>query len=101
MYYECIICYVDDVIFIIEDTLLNMKGIQTKFKLKGNKTEEPYMYLAAYLSNITRVDGKVCWSMSSDKYYVTDMTNVESVLENRGLRFLQKCVTPIRCGYCP
>ena len=47
MYYEYLICYVDDVIFISDDPLHTMKCVQPKFKLKGDKIEEPDMYLGA------------------------------------------------------
>ena len=59
------------------------------------------MYLGAYLSKITNIDVQDCWDMSSDKYCTAAVTNVESVLEKRGLRFLPKCVTPLICGYRP
>ena len=38
--------------------------------------------------------------MSYEKYCTTAVTNVNSFLENHGLRFLPKCVTPMSCGYC-
>ena len=78
-----------------------MKVIQVKFKLKGYKIEEPDMYLYAELSNMTNVDGKYCWYMSSDKYCTSAVNNVESVLENYGLRLTPKCFTPLSCGYRP
>ena len=78
-----------------------MKGIQAKFKMKGGNMEEPDMYLGAELSKMTNVDGKECWDISSDKYCTSAVTNVESVLENCGLRLLPKCVTPTSCGYRP
>ena len=39
--------------------------------------------------------------MYYDKYCMAVVTNVESVLENFGLRLPLKCVTPLRCGYYP
>ena len=39
--------------------------------------------------------------MSSEKYCTAEVTNVESVLEKRGLRLSLKCVTPLSCGYRP
>ena len=41
MYYEYVICYVDDFICIIDDSLCTMKSIKDKLKLKGGKIEEP------------------------------------------------------------
>ena len=53
-----------------------MKGIQAKFKLKGDKLKEPDMYLDTYLSNMTNIDGQECWGISSDKYCMEAVTNV-------------------------
>ena len=39
--------------------------------------------------------------MSSDHYCRAVVTNVESVLEKRGLRLPLKFVTPLSCGYFP
>ena len=39
MYYECVICYVDDVICISYYPICTMKCIQAKFKIKGYKIE--------------------------------------------------------------
>ena len=48
---------------------------------------------------MTNVDGQAFRDISSDKYCVPEGTNVEFFLKNRGLRFLPKCVTPIRYGF--
>ena len=69
-----------------------MKGIQAKFKLKGDKLKEPDMYLDTYLSNMTNIDGQECWAMSYEKYCTSSVTNVEFVLEKRGLMLLMKYV---------
>ena len=101
MHYEYVLFYVYGVLCISYDPILNMKGIQAKFKLKGYKIEEPDMQLGADLSNITNFDGQDCWDISFDNYCTAAVTNVESVLEKLGLRFPPKCVTPMSCGYCP
>ena len=59
------------------------------------------MYLGAYLSKMTNIYGQECWAMYSDKYCTAAVTDVECVLENHGLRFPPKCVTPLSCGYVP
>ena len=78
-----------------------MKGIQARLKLKGGEIEEPDTYLGADFSNMTNIDGQECWDMYSDKYCMEEVTNMESVLGNRGLRLPPKCVTPLRFVYCP
>ena len=59
------------------------------------------MYLGADLSKMTNLNGQEYWDMSSDNYCTAVVTNVEYVLENRGLRLLPKYVTPLSYGYCP
>ena len=58
------------------------------------------MYLGTYLSNMNNIDSQELWAMYSDKYCTSAVINVESVLENCGLIFLPKRVSPLRCGHC-
>ena len=101
MYYEYVLFYVDDVLCISNDPICTMEVIQAKFKLKGEKIEEPDMYLGAQFSKMTIVNGQECWAMSSENNCTAAVTNVESILENCGLRLPPECVTPLRCGYRP
>ena len=48
---------------------------------------------------MTNFNGQDCWAISSDKYCTAAVTNVEYVLEERGLTLPPKYVTPLRCGY--
>lgn len=68
VYYEYILCYVDDVLRISDDPMKTMKCINKFFTIKGDKIEEPDMYLEAQLSKIENEDGQLCWEMSSEKY---------------------------------
>ena len=68
MYYEYVLCYVDDVLSISDEPLCTMKVIQAKFKLKEYEISEPNMYICTYLSNMTNIDGQECWAMYSYKY---------------------------------
>ena len=101
MYYEYVICYVDDIMFISDDPLHIMKDIQDRFKIKGDKIGEPAIYPGEKLSKITNANGQGFWDMSSDKYFMAAVTNVEYVLEKWGLRFPSKYVTPMSCSYLP
>ena len=100
-YWEYILCYVDDLLCIHEDPSIALKQIQTNFKFKDDKMEEPKVYLGGDLSKIDNVEGKPCWSMSSDKYCSALVKNVEQVLKNKNLRLQSKCVAPLRHGYKP
>ena len=45
VYYEYVLCYVDDLLCISYEPLFTMKGIHAKFKLKGDNAEELDMHL--------------------------------------------------------
>ena len=66
-YYEMVFCYIDDILSISHDSESSLRGLQSTFKLKDDKVEEPEMYLGAQLGKM-QIDGADCWTMSSDKY---------------------------------
>eukprot|EP00957_Ditylum_brightwellii_P156078 11879998-Ditylum_brightwellii.AAC.1 len=100
-YYKYVVCYVYDVLCISGDPMITMKGIQGKFKLKGNKIKEPDIYLGAKMSKMTNVDGIECWAFLSDQYCAAVVSNVEPILEKKGLRLSSKYVTLLLCDYKP
>ena len=100
-YYKMILCYVDDVISILHDTIKTMKGIQHKFKLKDDKIAEPENYLGTGLSNMVTANGRKCWSMSPEKYCKAAVLNVEHELNEEGKRLPTKCKTPLKSGSRP
>ena len=53
-----------------------MKVIQDKFKLKGYKIDESDVYLDAYFSKTTNLDGQEFWAVSYDKYCTASVTNM-------------------------
>ena len=76
-YWEYVLCYVDDVLCISKNLMHTMKGIQSKFKFKNDKTEKPDVYLGADLYTMDKDQGDKCWAMSSDKYCAAMVKNVE------------------------
>ena len=51
-YYECVLCYVDNILSISHCPDVTMDGIRARFTLKNNKVEEPTNYLGAQLSKM-------------------------------------------------
>ena len=49
-YYEMILCYMDNVISISHVPMDAINGIKQTFKLKGDKAEEPEMYLGGNIA---------------------------------------------------
>ena len=100
-YYEMVLTYVDDVISISEAPMNVIEGIKAIFKLKGDKAEVPDMYLGGSIAKAVTSVGTECWTLSSEKYVKTAVTNVEESLARTGLRLPSKCLTPIMSGYHP
>ena len=100
-YYEMILCYVDDVISISEKPMRAIEGIQSIFKLKGDKAEIPDMYLGAGIEQVETASGTKCWTMTSEKYVKTAVTNVELKLAEDKQRLPSNCKTPFSSDYHP
>ena len=92
-YYEMALCYVDDVLVIAAEPMKTMDGIRAVFKLKGDKSEKPDMYLWASLSEIETANGTKCWTMLSEKYVKAPIDNVEARLSKSDLRLPSRCDT--------
>ena len=65
-YYEMLLVYVGDVLWISHNAEASMSGIQATFKLKGDKVEVPTNYLSAQVANKI-INGISCWTMSSEQ----------------------------------
>ena len=100
-YYELVLCYVDNVLYMSHDAMRTMKGIQRSFKLKDDKVEESETYLGAGLLKMTTANGTECWSMLSEACCNAAVTNVETKLRDEGRRLPSKCDTPMRSVYRP
>ena len=79
-YYEYVLCYVDNILCISHVHLKKIDGIKSVFKLKGEKSKPPDMYLGAVIQKVTNY-GTECWTTSSEKYLDSAINNVEEKLE--------------------
>ena len=100
-YYEMILCYVDDVISISHSPIDAIEGIKRTFTLKGDKAEEPEMYLGGNVARAETASGTQCWTLSSEKYVKTAVANVEEKLAKSRLKLPSKCAMPFVTGYHP
>ena len=94
IYYDYELFNVYDVLCISDDPLHTMKYIQSKFKLKMDKIEEPDMYLGADLSKTTNVNGQEYWDMSSENYCTAAVTNLEYVFGKAWFKVSAKVCYP-------
>ena len=99
-YYEMVLCYVDDILLILNDPHSTLMALTTTFKLKDDKIEEPEIYLGAQLEKMV-VDDVECWTMSAEKYVNASVKNVEESLAKRGLWLPTKVFKPLASDYRP
>ena len=78
-----------------------IEGIKAVFKLKGDKTEVPDMYLGASIQKLETADGTECWMIYADKYVKDAGENVKLKLPNRKYRLHYRCNTPMTTTYYP
>jgi hypothetical protein len=99
-YYEMVLCYVDDVMVISGVPSRTIEGIQSVFKLKGDKAGPPDMYLGVSLEKKKNANGIECWTLSPEKYVNAAIQNVEKKI---GILPFGKsqCPTPMRSSYHP
>ena len=90
-----VLCYVDDVLAILAAQMKTIEGIKAVFKLKGDKSEVPDMYLGASIQKVETADSTECWMMSAEKYVKAAVENVELKLSKRNCRIPYRCDTPM------
>ena len=97
-YYEYILWYVDDFLYISHDTRKPMNNIQSTLKFKNDNVEEPRFYLGAKLSK-RELNVKQVWSTLSAEYIKSSIKNLENQLKKKGNRLPAKAVTSMAQGY--
>ena len=60
-----------------------MKGVQSKFKIKNDKMEEPDIHLGVELSNMDNDSRYKFWDMSSEKYCNAMVNNFDTTLDKK------------------
>ena len=63
-YYDYMLCYVNDIICISHDSGIALGPIQAVFKIKGDKMDQPKIYLWDKVGKMI-VDGVEGWYMSA------------------------------------
>jgi hypothetical protein len=61
-----VLCNLDDVLSVSGHPLSTLQGLQSVFKLEGNKIEEPSMYLGAQFGRI-KIEGTLCCGSSTSE----------------------------------
>jgi hypothetical protein len=100
-YYEYVLIYVDDILAISCDARPILEEIQRTFKLKNDKIEAPDFYLGAKIQ-LKPINGRMCWTMTSQEYVKAAVRNVEETLKNTRRRLPTANIdTPMNITYTP
>jgi len=108
VYWEYVLCYVDDVLAISHAPKDIRNDISKHVKLKPDSIPAPITYLGANVSQCTILDGdasmpmKQVWTMSAQDYIRRAIEEVERELKSNGAFCLpKKAETPFSHGYRP
>ena len=82
-YYEYVLVYVDDLLFISMDPQSIADCLMKDLKFKHGMVAPPEMYLGARMAH-KNINGHDCWSMSSVDYINAAVKNVEEKLAREG-----------------
>ena len=100
-YYEYVLMYVDDILAISCDPRSILEEIQSTFKFKDGKIEEPEYYLGAKLQR-KPLNGFQCWTVTSQDYIKAAVKNVEEALKRFGRKLpTSNTNTPMNITYSP
>jgi hypothetical protein len=96
MFYEFVLNYTDDILAIGKDPKEILRRLNKYFTLKEDSIGEPDIYLGAKLRKVVAPTNgqKVLWTQSSSDYIQETVKNVESWLDERGLRLRKSNGTP-------
>ena len=92
------LCYVDDVLSIIDDTTRTMEYIRSKRILKEDKVEDSGMYLGTEIYNINGVE---FFSLYYEKYVTAAVKSVERNLAKNNSILTSKCKNLFLADYFP
>ena len=104
-YWEYALYYIDDILCISHDPGTVVMGLEQSYTLKSGIVKELDVYLGANVGEF-HIDGsndpdKPRWSMSSDEYIKSNITNIEVELENIKCILPKRAITQISPGYQP
>ena len=102
-YYELMLVYVDDLMFVSHDPKPTLANIDKLYQLKEGSLGKPDTYLGGQIYEQYLNDGRKCWGMKSEKYIKNaDQTIEDLPREDRdGLQLKTTAKTPVPHTYRP
>lgn len=102
-YWEYVLLYVDDVLIVSDrgEEVLRTE-IGKYFKLKEKSIGPPKIYLGGRMRQVKLENGMNAWTFSSSQYVQAAVSNVETYLTQKGLKFQSRAPnTPLSSNYRP
>ena len=91
-YYSYLIVYVDDVVCCDVDPQPTMTAINSDFRLKNDKIEEPKMYLGTDVKNWEYSDNEgrtnSCWALGAESYIKEAVRICKGLMDKHDLKYL-------------
>ena len=102
-YYELMLVYVDDLMFVSHNPKPTLVSIDKTCQLKEGSLGKPDTYLGGQIYEHHLNDGRKCWGMTSEKYIKNAVQTVEDLLreDGDGLQLKTTAKTPIPHTYRP
>ena len=99
-YYAYILHYVDDILAIHHNTMLELNEIDKFFHIKPESKGEPMTYLGAKIRKVTLPDGMEAWSVIPSKYVQKSIKNVKEYINKEfpGMVLLKNLSAPFPHG---
>ena len=72
--------YVDDILHIAEDPTIDMKALNTVYRLKDG-SGPPERYLGSNIERVQLPDGSTTWSMTCVDYLRAALENIDNTLK--------------------
>jgi hypothetical protein len=107
VYWQYLLCYVDDILVLSHDPKEIMNKISGYVAFKDGSIQAPTSYLGATISKMTILDGnnefplKDVWTMSAQDYIKRAVEEVERGLKSDDAYLPKKVETPFSYGYRP
>ena len=102
-YYELMLVYVNDYMFVSHDPEPTLVNIDKIYQLKEGSLRKPDTYLGGQIYEHHLNDGRKCWGMKSEKYIKNAVQTVQDLLREAGdgLQLKTTAKTPIPHTYRP
>ena len=100
-YYEYVLLYTDDSLFVSENPRECLLEIDKYFPMKKCSIDTPRLYLGGKISQVQLPNGVIAYALSMSQYVQEAIKNIERIIKQRGLTLNKKAQTPFTTDYIP